>query len=450
MSSNVTELADNGLADLLPVEITDIIFDNLPKLDYSSLRPPRKSIFACSLVCKSWAHRTFRHRFRSISLTVESQDSECGQEEFSVRTFLKSELFERSRDAVQTLSLRCKDSVRPDAEQQQQVHTLLRSLDIQTLKLDGVASIELATLRLDTPLSLRRLVITDSNPHPERSDMHKRRISNALHHVLCSFTSIGELHILSPHEGWLTVESNAAEPQAISDRPPAHVASLVVRFAPINGFLNLLQRLSATAPLERLDVLGQPGDTYYIVFMMAAVLAPPRHLLFSISPLTPTRIRAYPGLRQLTIAVELQTASAALRPVPQPPRMGVRVRRDPPSPRAPNVNALDSLSDLLQALHSESRVEHIELLFVPAQDEFIFKAERASLPGILNSMEAELRSCEDPLVRLVQERGLKRVSVALNFMRPWAQNLDTDPFTYGFPSFRNLFAQLHGLGVLDC
>lgn len=47
------QVLTRSLEDALPPEVSDMIFDNLFCLD-SQAQKPKQSLFACSLVCKSW------------------------------------------------------------------------------------------------------------------------------------------------------------------------------------------------------------------------------------------------------------------------------------------------------------------------------------------------------------------------------------------------------------
>ena len=246
-----------GLEDKLPPEVSDIIFDIVSDLD-SQAKAPKQSLFSCSLVCKSWRQRTLRHRFRSLSLYVSlrGDDDEYDDEQdhpkhvvFVVGKFMRLGVFALVRDAVRSLTLRYGTATAPINIGRSFVHFVSQLTCLQSLELFGAPySSSRGFVVSPVIASIKHLSICGATQRPNLS-LHKL---SALYDIIGAFSEIEELRL----DGFIHPEEGSDDSE-LDDLALPHVMSLVLDSAPsVKQLAPVLQRLSATRRLQKLDVIA--------------------------------------------------------------------------------------------------------------------------------------------------------------------------------------------------
>ena len=280
-----SQLPTGCLEDILPLELSDIVFDILTDLDSHAMKP-KQSLFACSLVCRSWRERTLRHRFRSLSLYVSLRDDDDQEDDgqdlpehlvFVIETFMKLEVFALARDAVRSLTLHY--GTLPAAV------NIDRSFLPFVIHFTCLQSIQLVNApypRCRNPAtspvfaSIKRLTISGISQRPAFS-LHKL---SALYDIIGAFSEIEELHL----DGSIHLDEES-EDSDLDGLAFPRVMSLVLDSAPsVKQLAPLLRRLTVAQPLTKIDAIGYLNDSLCCDALELVKSLPvlPEHLLFSV------------------------------------------------------------------------------------------------------------------------------------------------------------------------
>ncbi|GJE89878.1 hypothetical protein PsYK624_059900 [Phanerochaete sordida] len=433
--------SDTSINVVLPPELTGLVFEHLAELEYG-LEQPKRSLFVCSFVCKAWAERSFRHRFRTLSLHSCLFGEATYSGELTIQRFIQDELYPRSKNVVRSLLLHYNTPKTVTVEKYDFIDFASLFPSLSTLELSGILRVRLAEPPSQQGLhpDIHHLTIRHQ---PNLLDGWLFRDERALRDVLCSFGTIRELRIAGLPSSYGRTGAPRVSASSLEALPPPRVAAVVLRCEPVPALAPFLQWLAAAAPLQRFDVLALEDRRCRAAFDIAeALLAPPQHLLFSITVRRPTAVlhglynlRSLPGLKRLTIALELRTTydrqQASLRDTMY----------------AVNSDICGALDMALQGLHCDCVLEHLELIFTSYPNE-----TRTPLPAdflaTLESMKGTLRLCDVTLSTLARAGRVGAVALVMYAGRPLAQELEYERCVARDARLRQFFPRLDGLGVL--
>ena len=283
MSAEPSRLPARSLEDALPPEVSDMIFDSLSDLDNQE-KTLKQSLFACSLVCKSWCRHTFRHRFRSLSLyvgfrrDVDDLDGEVDLPEhmsFFVEKFMKLELFVLAKDVVRSLTLCYGKFISPINIGLSFVCFVKPFPRLQSLELVGAFCWRVSDVATPSIAPIKQMTIRKAS---ESLNFFPLKLS-ALYEIIGAFTEIEELRLV----GDIDIEEDGEDPGSDALSFPRITSSLAfnVPFG-LRQFIPLAQELVMTQPLQKLDVFGYQENFDEILELVQALPASPEHLLFSL------------------------------------------------------------------------------------------------------------------------------------------------------------------------
>lgn len=484
MSLDSSQLPRRSLEDVLPQEVLDIIFDNLTDLD-NLLQKPKLSLFACSLVCKSWRERTLRHRFRSLSLYVSprddgdisdedssdqdnsNQDDTRRQEEeraeggdpnvcrFALERFMQCKLFAPTKNIVRSLKLHYGTTDEPLNIGRSFIRFACRFQHLQSLELIGAfyCTANLSSAASPAFASIKYLAVRGFQC------MLEPLRPSALCDILGAFGEIEELYIGGPFD--LSWENGDADWDYVT---LPRVTSLTmdsgygaIRFAP------LLKKLVAAQPLRKVNILRGEG-CHRALRLVKSRPASLEHLLFTV----PASKRAFPRSfcrTRICLTCRLRTGYTfnALRVLSDLKRITIVVEvhqierhRDAYSQHLAysfNYLSWSNVTKALQSLGEACCLEYVELVFAPTRGidspaNILDPSWRDTIYTLQRAAEA-IYTSEEVLLSMLQDKRLSKVRVALCRARP-ASRLHDNRFTWSpDESVRELFPRLDKLGALD-
>ncbi|GJE89885.1 F-box protein [Phanerochaete sordida] len=422
-------------------ELLDHIFEHVREsgpYNYTGW-PSKQDLFACSLTCRAWRESTFRHRFRKLTLYIPTDGETYHSANLPIQEFVHGELFSRAKDLVRTLVLHYGNPDGFTVSRYNFVDFVPLFPQLQILHLRAVLKLRLAPEASPFPsIAVPHLAIFDNF-----GDQSVGSSPRAICNVLQCFTTIGELRLHGLH-GLHQDQTQIVNAQELQTLALPRVASVVVISAPNPLFAVIIQRLSDVSQLKTLNLLSLRRQSLHAGFHMARSLSvPPLHLQYSITIDKYNALmnglydlRGIPGIRRLTIAVELHSTY------------------DPDDADAKDnahyvcIDNCAALEYAMTLLSPACRLEHIEVIFTPSGHEPRVPTHADMLEAIAVADEA-LSICDSMMAGLVRGNRLRAVSVRMCLGRPWMRSLDYKPFMERDSVLRHHFPALDTLGVLD-
>ena len=270
---SVRSAAATGIDDVLPAEVFDTIFERLRHVDEE-----KELLFACSLVSRSWRHRTLRHRFHSLSLFVRVVDPSLKQdrENAFIQDFVHSSIFPEVQTLVQDLKLRWPiGAISADFLPFLDDFVGLRRLELCGLLDDRVR----VTTQPKALSSLKCLAIRGLHP------IHRRMYAaehdaRTLCDILAIFPSVKELQLSEIPR----LISHEDEPWDLKQWDLPVFSSLVVKNVSTRLLDEILRKALNDNQLKKLDILGFMGKDLDKWLDFSRSLNPmPEHICLSVS-----------------------------------------------------------------------------------------------------------------------------------------------------------------------